>query len=92
MPPAVLTMVCLNFTGFSPSLNDFGGNRVWANPRAVVAMMRQSNTVDMSRRSPSYEVRLSKYASRGYEVYVPSLSRDGVDPTVCSIYADPLTY
>jgi len=47
--------------------------------------MRQCNTVDMSRRSPSYEVRLSKYASRGYEVYVPSLSREEVDPTVRSI-------
>jgi len=62
------------------------GNRVWANPRAVVAMMRQCNTVDMTRRSPSYEVRLSKYSQRSYEVYVPTLARDKVDPTV-SLFA-----
>ncbi len=55
---------------------------MWANPRAIVAMMRQCNTVDMTRRSPSYEVRLAKYAERCYEVYVPTLNRDKVDPTV----------
>ena len=44
--------------------------------------MRQSNTVDMTRRSPSYEVRLAKYSSRGFEVYVPDLKRDEIDPTV----------
>jgi hypothetical protein len=55
---------------------------VWANPRAIVAMMRQCNTVDMTRRSPSYEVRLAKYAERCYEVYVPTLNRDKIDPTV----------
>ena len=60
----------------------YDGNRVWANPRAIVSMMRQSNTVDMTRRSPSYEVRLAKYASRGFEVYIPGLRRNDVDPTV----------
>ncbi|THU93789.1 ankyrin [Dendrothele bispora CBS 962.96] len=60
----------------------YDGTRVWANPRAIVAMMRQCNTVDMTRRSPSYEVRLTKYSSRGFEVYVPSLERDKVDPTI----------
>lgn len=44
--------------------------------------MRQCNIVDMTRRSPSYEVRLAKYAERCYEVYVPTLNRDKVDPTV----------
>ena len=32
----------------------FDGTRVWANPRAITAWMTQCNTVDMSRRSPSY--------------------------------------
>jgi hypothetical protein len=45
-------------------------------------MMRQSNTVDMTRRSPSYEVRLTKYSSRAFEVYIPTLKREHVDPTV----------
>ncbi|KAF8654880.1 hypothetical protein AX16_003341 [Volvariella volvacea WC 439] len=60
----------------------YDGTRVWGNPRAIVSMMRQCNTVDMTRRSPSYEVRLTKYASRGFEVYVPSLRRADVDPTI----------
>ncbi|KAF8265333.1 hypothetical protein EI94DRAFT_356458 [Lactarius quietus] len=60
----------------------YDGDRVWANPRAIVSMMRQSNTVDMTRRSPSYEVRLAKYSSRGFEVYVPGLKRDEIDPTI----------
>jgi hypothetical protein len=60
----------------------YDGDRVWANPRAIVSMMRQSNTVDMTRRSPSYEVRLAKYSSRGFEVYIPGLERSEIDPTV----------
>nr|GAT51113.1 ankyrin repeat protein [Mycena chlorophos] len=60
----------------------YNGNRVFANPRAIIAMMRQCNTVDMTRRSPSYEVRLDKYSRRGYEVYVPTLSRPDIDPTI----------
>ena len=45
-------------------------------------MMRQCNTVDMTRRSPSYEIRLAKYSRRAYEVYVPTLKREEVDPTI----------
>ncbi|PPQ73506.1 hypothetical protein CVT24_007652 [Panaeolus cyanescens] len=60
----------------------YDSQRVWANPRAIAAIMRQCNTVDITRRSPSYEVRLSKYAKRGYEVYVPNLERANVDPTI----------
>ncbi|KAH9847724.1 ankyrin [Lenzites betulinus] len=60
----------------------YDGHRVWANPRAIVAMMRQCNTVDMTRRSPSYEVRLAKYSMRGFEVRVPTLRRDDIDPTI----------
>ncbi|KAH9180206.1 hypothetical protein EDB89DRAFT_2061917 [Lactarius sanguifluus] len=60
----------------------YDSDRVWANPRAIVSMMRQSNTVDMTRRSPSYEIRLAKYSSRGFEVYVPGLKRDEIDPTI----------
>lgn len=60
----------------------YDGERVWANPRAIVAMMRQCNTIDITRRSPSYEVRLTKYANRGYEVYVPDLEREKIDPTI----------
>lgn len=44
--------------------------------------MTQTNTIDLSRRSPSYESRLSKYARRGFEVYWPELDRSRVDPTI----------
>jgi len=64
----------------------FDGTRVWANPRSIVAMMRQANTVDITRRSPSYEVRLSKYSFRDFEVYVPGLTREEVDPTVIASF------
>ncbi|KAF9647522.1 ankyrin [Thelephora ganbajun] len=60
----------------------FDGTRVWANPRAIVSMMRQANTADITRRSPSYEVRLSKYSFRDFEVYVPNLKREEIDPTI----------
>ena len=60
----------------------YDGDRVWANLRAIVSMMRQQNTVDMTRRSPLYEVRLAKYTSLRFEVYVPGLKRDEIDPTV----------
>ncbi|KAK0492741.1 ankyrin repeat protein [Armillaria luteobubalina] len=60
----------------------YDGEHVWANPRAIVAMMRQCNTVDMTRRSPSYEVRLAKYSSRAFEVYVTTLRREDIDPTI----------
>ncbi|KAJ7635860.1 hypothetical protein B0H17DRAFT_1217253 [Mycena rosella] len=60
----------------------YDGSRVYASPRAIIAMMRQCNTIDETRRSSSYEIRLSKYAARGFEVYYPSLRRDDVDPTI----------
>jgi hypothetical protein len=34
----------------------------------------------MTRRSPSYEMRLAKYSSRGFGVVVPSLDRSRIDP------------
>ncbi len=49
-------------------------------------MMQQCNTVDMTRRSPSYEVRLAKYSSRAFEVYVPTLRREDIDPTVAFLF------
>ncbi|KAI0030398.1 hypothetical protein K488DRAFT_87813 [Vararia minispora EC-137] len=61
----------------------YDGHRVWGNPRAIVAMMRQANTVDMTRRSPSYEIRLAKYSLRDLEIYIPNLKRKDIDPTAC---------
>ena len=58
------------------------GKQVYASPRAVAAYMTQINTVDLTRRSPSYENRLSKYSHRGFEVYWPLLDRSRIDPTI----------
>ncbi|KAK5146469.1 hypothetical protein LTR04_001040 [Oleoguttula sp. CCFEE 6159] len=44
--------------------------------------MTQVNTIDLTRRSPSYEARLSKYSRRGFEVHWPLLDRTRVDPTI----------
>ncbi|KIW62826.1 hypothetical protein PV04_10956 [Phialophora macrospora] len=60
----------------------YDGKQVWASPRALAAYMTQMNTIDLSRRSPSYENRLSKYSHRGFEVYWPFIDRSRVDPTI----------
>ncbi|PKC72506.1 hypothetical protein RhiirA1_313805, partial [Rhizophagus irregularis] len=60
----------------------FDGKNVWALPRAHQAIIKQCNTVYLTRRSPSYEMRLVKYAERGFEIKVPSLDRSRIDPTI----------
>ena len=44
--------------------------------------MTQINQIDLSRRSPSYENRLSKYSHRGFEIYWPDFDRSRIDPTI----------
>ncbi|KAL8692808.1 MAG: hypothetical protein Q9224_003884 [Gallowayella concinna] len=60
----------------------YDGSQVYGTPRGIAAFMTQTNTIDLTRRSPSYESRLSKYAHRGFEVYWPDLDRSRVDPTI----------
>ncbi|KAK6349078.1 hypothetical protein TWF730_009837 [Orbilia blumenaviensis] len=60
----------------------YDGSQVYASPRAIASWMLQCNDVDISRRSPSYEFRLSKYRKRGFEVYYPALIREKIDPTI----------
>ncbi|KAI9171446.1 ankyrin repeat [Paramyrothecium foliicola] len=60
----------------------FDGKQVWVTPRALGSFITQINHVDLSRRSPSYENRLSKYSHRNFEVYWPELERSRVDPTI----------
>jgi hypothetical protein len=71
-------------TGFDVDCSTaaFDGKQVYASPRALAAYMTQINTIDLTRRSPSYENRLSKYAQRGFEVHWPSLDRSRIDPTI----------
>lgn len=51
-------------------------------PRTLGSIITQINHVDLTRRSPSYENRLSKYSHRNFEVYWPELDRSRVDPTI----------
>ncbi|TAQ87996.1 hypothetical protein B7494_g3670 [Chlorociboria aeruginascens] len=60
----------------------YTGDQVYASPRAIASFVTQCNTIDLSRRSPSYENRLSKYSHRGFEVYWPLLDRSRIDPTI----------
>ena len=60
----------------------FDGKNVWASPRAHHALTYQLNTVDMTRRSPSYEMRLAKYCTRGFGVLLPGLEEERIDPSI----------
>ncbi|OJJ66542.1 hypothetical protein ASPBRDRAFT_200862 [Aspergillus brasiliensis CBS 101740] len=71
-------------TGFDVdcSCAAFDGKQVFVSPRALASYITQINTIDLSRRSPSYENRLSKYSHRGFEIYWPQLDRSHIDPTI----------
>ncbi|KAA8645611.1 hypothetical protein EYZ11_003498 [Aspergillus tanneri] len=71
-------------TGFDVdcSCAAFDGKQVYVSPRALASYITQINRVDLSRRSPSYENRLSKYSHRGFEIFWPELDRSRVDPTI----------
>jgi ankyrin repeat protein len=60
----------------------YDGRQVYVTPRALGSFITQVNRVDLTRRSPSYENRLSKYSHRGFEVHWPDLDRSRIDPTV----------
>ncbi|KAF7594363.1 hypothetical protein BBP40_009344 [Aspergillus hancockii] len=71
-------------TGFDVdcSCAAFDGKQVYVSPRALAAYITQTNTIDLTRRSPSYENRLSKYSHRGFEIFCPQLERARIDPTI----------
>jgi hypothetical protein len=50
--------------------------------------MTRSNVADITRRSPTYESRLIKYALWGFEVHVPGLRRSRIDPNVSKAVLD----
>ena len=54
----------------------YDGKTVWASPRARRAINKQINTIDLTRRSLTYEIRLAKYAKRGFGVLIPGLDLD----------------
>lgn len=60
----------------------YDGKQVYVAPRALGSYITQINHIDLTRRSPSYENRLSKYSHRNFEVYWADLDRSRVDPTI----------
>jgi GTP-dependent phosphoenolpyruvate carboxykinase len=64
----------------------FDGTNVYAAHRAFIAFVTQINTVDRFYFSRNYELRLFKYALRGFEILVPSQAcLDQIDSQVQSI-------
>ncbi|KAI1271374.1 ankyrin repeat protein [Xylaria sp. FL0933] len=57
----------------------FDGKQVYTNPRGVTAIATRTNSIDLSRRSPSYENRLWKYRNQNFEVFCDSLERSRID-------------
>lgn len=74
-------------TGFDVdcSCAAYDGKQVYAAPRAIASYITQTNQIDLTRRSPSYENRLSKYSHRGFEVFWPQLDRSKIDPVRISL-------
>ncbi|KAI0884918.1 uncharacterized protein GGS22DRAFT_148152 [Annulohypoxylon maeteangense] len=69
----------------------FDGKQVYSSPRGVTAIATRTNTIDLSRRSPSYENRLWKYRHHNFEVYWEALDRSRItidfhEDDVFSIY------
>ncbi|KAI1107653.1 ankyrin [Jackrogersella minutella] len=60
----------------------YDGKQVYCTPRALASYITQINPIDLSRRSPSYENRLSKYSHRNFEVCWPEIDRSRIDPTI----------
>lgn len=60
----------------------YDGARVWASHRAFISFVTQSVKIDLKHRSVSYEIRLAKYAKRGFEIFFPEFRREAIDPTV----------
>ena len=71
-------------TGFDVDCSGaaYDGKKVYVTPRALASYITQVNHIDLTRRSPSYENRLSKYSRRNFEVYWPELERSRLDPTI----------
>lgn len=60
----------------------YDGERVWVTPRWIAALQSGVNVLNPLHAWPkkaSYELRLGKYAFRGFEVYVPGLDIKRVD-------------
>ncbi|KAF7948486.1 uncharacterized protein EAE97_003897 [Botrytis byssoidea] len=56
----------------------FDGKKVYSSPRGITAISTRTNTVDLTRRSPSYENRLFKYRQHKFDVFWELLDRSQI--------------
>ena len=56
----------------------FDGRDIHLSRRCEYALQHHANHVDLSRASPTYELRLVKYSRRGFDVVVPDFDADRV--------------
>ena len=57
----------------------YDGANIWITQRCLYSLMKGYNTVNFNRMSPSYEMRLVKYAIRGMKIYIPNFKLNDVD-------------
>lgn len=57
----------------------YDGESLWMTHRAHYAILSGHNTVNFDRLSPSYEMRLVKYGTRGMPIKIPNFNRKHID-------------
>jgi len=57
----------------------YDGNDIWMTQRAHFSLKNGYNTVNFNRLSPSYELRLAKYGSRGMAIKIPNFNINKVN-------------
>jgi ankyrin repeat protein len=75
--PEILLSFDINICSFG-----YDGENIWCSPRSCYAMTRAVNTVNVTKKSPSYEYRLTKYGKRGYAVYIPNFTEDNLNEQI----------
>lgn len=60
----------------------YDGNNVWCSNRSHYAITHCVNTVNINKKSSSYEYRLSKYGKRGYAVSVPNFTEENLNEQI----------
>lgn len=60
----------------------YDGETVWCSNRSHYAITHATNVVDISKKSSSYEYRLTKYGKRGYAVFVPNFTEDNLNEQI----------
>jgi len=57
----------------------YDGTSIYATKRCIYSLMNGYNTINFERMSPSYELRLAKYGSRGMGIYIPGLEKSKIN-------------